>query len=85
MALSSIGCPAISLTGWQAGFHTDRAYTRARIKRLDCERIESELSRNRVVAVSYTHLDVYKRQRPSCPARKGPISARMARLRRYSP
>ena len=36
MALSSIGCPAISLTGWQAGFHTDRAYTRARIKRLDC-------------------------------------------------
>lgn len=52
MALSSIGCPAISLTGWQAGFHTDRAYTRARIKRLDCERIESELSRNRVVVVA---------------------------------
>lgn len=52
MALSSIGCPAISLTGWQAGFHTDRAYTRARIKRLDCERIESELLRNRVVVVA---------------------------------
>lgn len=52
MALSSIGCPAISLTGWQAGFHTDRAYTRAHIKRLDCERIESELSRNRVVVVA---------------------------------
>ncbi len=52
MALSSIGCRAISLTGWQAGFHTDRAYTRARIKRLDCERIESELSRNRVVVVA---------------------------------
>lgn len=52
MALSSIGCPAISLTGWQAGFHTDRGYTRARIKRLDCERIESELSRNRVVVVA---------------------------------
>lgn len=52
MALSSIGCPAISLTGWQAGFHTDHAYTRARIKRLDCERIESELSRNRVVVVA---------------------------------
>lgn len=52
MALSSIGCQAISLTGWQAGFHTDRAYTRARIKRLDCERIESELSRNRVVVVA---------------------------------
>lgn len=32
MALGETGCPAISLTGWQAGFHTDRAYTRARIK-----------------------------------------------------
>ena len=30
MALGETGCPAISLTGWQAGFHTDRAYTRAR-------------------------------------------------------
>ena len=47
-----LGCPAISLTGWQAGFHTDRAYTRARIKKLDTERIESELSKNRVVVVA---------------------------------
>lgn len=52
MALGETGCPAISLTGWQAGFHTDRAYTRARIKNLDTERIESELSKNRVVAVA---------------------------------
>lgn len=52
MALSVVGCPSISLTGWQAGFHTDRAYTRARIKNLDTERIESELSRNRVVVVA---------------------------------
>ena len=44
MALGETGCPAISLTGWQAGFHTDRAYTR--------ERIESELSKNRVVVVA---------------------------------
>ena len=51
MALGETGCPAISLTGWQAGFHTDRAYTRARIKNLDTERIESELSKNRVAHV----------------------------------
>ena len=52
MALGETGCPAISLTGWQAGFHTDRAYTRARIKNLDTERIESELSKNLVVVVA---------------------------------
>lgn len=52
MALQELGCNAISLTGWQAGFLTDRAYTSARIKQLDTERIESELSRNRVVVVA---------------------------------
>ncbi len=49
MALNEIGCPAISLTGWQAGFKTDRAYTKARIHRMDTERLESELGRGRVV------------------------------------
>ena len=52
MALGETGCPAISLTGWQAGFHTDRAYTRARIKNLDNERIEIQLYKNRVVVVA---------------------------------
>ena len=52
MALGETGCPAISLTGWQAGFHTDRAYTRGGIKNLDTERIESELSKTRVVVVA---------------------------------
>lgn len=52
MALQEIGVSAISLTGWQAGFTTDRAYTRARIKRIDTERLESELARNRVVVVA---------------------------------
>ena len=31
MALNELGCHATSLTGWQAGFRTDRAYTKARI------------------------------------------------------
>ena len=48
MALNEIGCHATSLTGWQAGFHTDRAYTKARIKRMDVERIASELERNQI-------------------------------------
>ena len=52
MALKEIGVPSISLTGWQAGFSTDRAYTKARIKRLNTERVESELARNRVVVVA---------------------------------
>ena len=52
LALMEIGVPAVSLTGWQAGFQTDRAYSKARIKRLECERIESELARNRVVVVA---------------------------------
>ena len=52
MALNALGCNAISLTGWQAGFQTDRAYTKARIRRVDTERIQSELERNRVVVVA---------------------------------
>ena len=52
MALQEIGVSAISLTGWQAGFVTDRAYSKARIKRMDTERVESELARNRVVVVA---------------------------------
>ena len=52
MALNELGCHATSLTGWQAGFRTDRAYTKARITRLETERISSELERNRVVVVA---------------------------------
>ena len=52
MALNEIGCHATSLTGWQAGFRTDRAYTKARITKLETERISSELERNRVVVVA---------------------------------
>ncbi len=52
MALAEIGCPAISLTGWQAGFQTNSSYTKARIKKLQTERIENELAKNRVVIVA---------------------------------
>ncbi len=52
MALGELGCPAVSLTGWQAGFETNRSYGRARIKNLDTERIASELEKRRVVIVA---------------------------------
>ena len=52
MALQELGVSSISLTGWQAGFATDRAYTKARIRRINTERLESELARNRVVVVA---------------------------------
>ena len=52
MALNELGCHATSLTGWQAGFRTARAYTKARITRLETARISSELERNRVVVVA---------------------------------
>ena len=52
MALSKLGVQAVSLTGWQAGFMTDRAYSKARIRRIDTERVEGELARNRVVVVA---------------------------------
>ena len=52
MALSKLGVQAVGLTGWQAGFMTDRAYSKARIRRIDTERVESELARNRVVVVA---------------------------------
>ena len=32
MAIEKLGCPVVSLLGWQAGFHTNRAYGSARIE-----------------------------------------------------
>lgn len=52
MALNSMGIPAISLTGWQAGIFTDENATRARIKAVDTTRIDDELKRGKVVIVA---------------------------------
>lgn len=52
MAIEKIGCPVISLTGWQAGVVTDTHYSTARIKRIDTERIKSELDKRRIVIVA---------------------------------
>lgn len=52
MAIEAMGFPVISLTGWQAGFQTDSAYGNARIKRVNKERIQTELARNSIVIVT---------------------------------
>ena len=52
MAIEKLGCPVISLLGWQAGFQTTSAYTSARIKRVKTDRIEKELDKNNIVVVA---------------------------------
>ncbi|MDI6773645.1 MAG: aspartate kinase, partial [bacterium] len=52
MALSGHGVEAISLTGSQVGIITDRAHRRARIRRIDREKIMSHLRAGRVVVVA---------------------------------
>ena len=52
MALNNLGCDAISLSGSQAGIRTDTMYGRARINRVDSQRIRTELARGRVVVVA---------------------------------
>ncbi len=52
MAIDSLGYPAISLLGWQAGFETNSKYSAARIKRVNPERIRAELDKKRIVIVA---------------------------------
>jgi aspartate kinase len=52
MALQEIGCPAISLTGPQAGFRTDDHHRGAKISQIDTRRIKQELAEGKVVIVA---------------------------------
>ncbi|MBQ9964199.1 MAG: aspartate kinase, partial [Clostridia bacterium] len=52
MACEQLGCPAVSLLGWQAGFSTDSKYSAARIKTVKAERIRAELDKKRIVIVA---------------------------------
>ena len=52
MAIEKAGFPAVSLTGWQAGFQTDSAHCSSCIKRIDTARLEKELAQNRIVIVA---------------------------------
>ncbi len=52
MAIEKLGCPAVSLLGWQAGFNTTSAYGTARIKSVKADRIRAEIDRHNIVVVA---------------------------------
>ncbi|KAF0134961.1 MAG: aspartate kinase [Candidatus Saganbacteria bacterium] len=52
MALQSIGCPAVSLTGGQAGVITEDIYKKARIKEIKLDRIKKELKAGKVAVIT---------------------------------
>ena len=52
MAIEAMGYQVISLTGWQAGMLTNSAYSAARIKRIQTERIQKELDKKKIVLVA---------------------------------
>ncbi len=52
MAIESLGYPACSLLGWQAGFSTNSTYGSARIKKVNAERIKMEIAKKNIVVVA---------------------------------
>lgn len=52
MAIEKLGCPVISLLGWQAGFSTNSTYGSARIKSVNTDRLSAELDKHRIVVVA---------------------------------
>ncbi len=52
LALDALGVKAVSLAGWQAGIQTDDAFGRARVKRIDAERIRAVMNEHQCVVVA---------------------------------
>ena len=52
MAISALGCEAISFTGSQSGIVTDTSHTRAKILDVRAHRVREELDRGRIVIVA---------------------------------
>ena len=52
MAIEKLGCPVVSLLGWQAGFATDSHHSLARIKNVNTERLRNEISKHNIVIVA---------------------------------
>ena len=52
MALHQLGCPAVSLTGWQAGVRTDSQHTVARVRFVENARLKEELEKGKIVVVA---------------------------------
>ncbi|MDL2232430.1 aspartate kinase [Ruminococcaceae bacterium OttesenSCG-928-L11] len=52
MLIKKMGYRVTPLTGWQAGFLTDSNHSRARIRRINTERLENEISKQNIVVVT---------------------------------
>lgn len=52
MAIQKLGYPAVSLTGYQAGFLTDSCYGDAKIFNINTSRIKAELDKNNIVVLA---------------------------------
>ena len=52
MAIQTLGQPAVSLTGWQAGLLTDGVHGNAKVKGLSNDRIRRELDKGNIVVVT---------------------------------
>ena len=52
MAIGAMGQRAVSLTGYQAGIHTDGVHGNAKIVCIDCSRIRKELESGKIVVVA---------------------------------
>lgn len=52
LTLNNLECPAISLAGWQAGVHSDANHSKARISRIEADRIKEELAQGKTVIVA---------------------------------
>ncbi|MEG1918384.1 MAG: aspartate kinase, partial [Oscillospiraceae bacterium] len=52
MALESMGLPAVSLTAWQVGLQTSGVHGGARIRKIDEERVQTELDAHKIVLVA---------------------------------
>lgn len=52
MAIKEHGCKAVALTGFQAGIETDSVHTKARIEKIDSDRISEHLDQGQIVVVA---------------------------------
>jgi aspartate kinase len=52
LALQAQGVPAVSYSGWQVPIQTDAAFTKARISRIDDQRVRADLAAGKVVIIT---------------------------------
>ena len=52
MAIEKLGYHAVSLLGWQAGFETNSSYGSARIRKVNTERLQSEIDKRKIIIVA---------------------------------